>query len=358
MVVGEQEREFVVDVFLQNVELLLLLALEVQFVDDRRGENLAGRRSWAAESPGTTEAGAAKTRTSEAARSPRTTLGQTAIRSAAIRRTIRAAALAIRRGIVFGRTTGTAVGWGGILAGRSAGAALTSSARTKATRSARSGSLLNIFETLFLLRREHLAEFFVDVFLQVGRGLLLPVRQLERLDDRCRHDLTGLRARAKTARASPAETASLPSATPLWSARSRSARAAIRRPHQTRGVSAVSIFRDHSRRPGDQFVPSHDAVLVRVRAVEHPLQPGIGNLIAREYAILVLVERHHPRNKRIRRRRFVDLRIGRGLRSAVARFLRRLGECHRGGQSNAEREQQDFANDSHGAFLQVVESQF
>ena len=68
----------------------------------------------------------------------------------------------------------------------------TSSARTKAARSARSGNLLNIFETLFLLRREHLAEFFVDVLLQVGRVLLLLVRQLERLDDRSRHDLAGL----------------------------------------------------------------------------------------------------------------------------------------------------------------------
>ena len=98
--------------------------------------------------------------------------------------------------------------------------------------------------------------------------------------------------------------------------------------------------------------------MVRVRAVEHPLEPRIGDLVAREFAVLVLVERHHPRNKSVRRRRFVDLRIGRGLRPAVARFLRRLGECDRGGQSNAEREQQDFANDSHGAFLQVVESQF
>ena len=295
--------------------MLFLLALEIQFVDDRGGEDLAGRHRWAAESPWPTEAGTAKPGPPKPGRPTRATLGETAIRSAAIRwtisfgRTTRTAATAVRRTITLRRTTGTAVGWGAILAGRSARAAPTSSAGTKAARPAWSGSLLDIFETLFLLRREHLAEFFVDVFLQVGLVLLLLVRQLERLDDRSRHDLAGLRARAKTADAAPAETASLPSATPLWSAGSGSARAAISRPHEARCVSAVDIFRDRLRCPSDQFVPSHDAVMVRVRVVEHPLQPGIGDFVASEFAVFVLVERHHPRNESIRRRRFVDFRI-------------------------------------------------
>ena len=92
--------------------------------------------------------------------------------------------------------------------------------------------------------------------------------------------------------------------------------------------------------------------MVRVRAVEHSHQPRVGDLVAREFAVFVLIERHHPRNESVRGRGFVDLR------SMIAQFLGRLCQCNRGGQSDAEREQQDFANDSHGAFLQVVDSQF
>src|SRR5205807_2475193 len=43
---------------------------------------------------------------------------------------------------------------------------------------------------------------------------------------------------------------------------------------------------------GDQLLPGDHAVMVRIRLVEQPEQPRVGDLLAGEPAVLVLVERH------------------------------------------------------------------
>src|SRR5262249_24966930 len=45
---------------------------------------------------------------------------------------------------------------------------------------------------------------------------------------------------------------------------------------------------------GHQFFLGHDAVLVGVGPVEEGMQPFVRHLILGQFAVLVLVERHHP----------------------------------------------------------------
>jgi hypothetical protein len=225
--IGEQRCELLVDFFLQRAELFILLAFEIQFVDYRWREDLAGRRSAAA-------TGAAETESGATTGSARTALGHAALpasawrwstgtttitlgRPAAIRRPTRPAGTAIARPHLAWMSAATWSTVGRSTCARAAESAwstsasppVTKTAGTKTTRSAGTAALLQIFETLLLLSSQNCAELVVDVLLEVGLFLLLFGSQLERFDKRGRHDLAGLWSAAKTTEtASPQPTTS------------------------------------------------------------------------------------------------------------------------------------------------------
>jgi hypothetical protein len=117
-----------------------------------------------------------------------------------------------------------------------------------------------------LLVRQDLLEPRVDVLLQVLELLFLGVRELEPLLEHLGQDLT--RARRPEASRSEASGSNAP-------------RTALAPRRLASGKGRELGFGD---RP----------ILVGIGAVEEPLKTPIGHLGLGQFAVLVLVERHHP----------------------------------------------------------------
>jgi hypothetical protein len=194
---------------------------------------------------------------------------------------------------------------------------------------------------------------FVDVFLQFGGLLLLFIGQLERVHQRRRHQLAGLGPRAEAAKTASAGTTATSGATrPTKATGTWPTGPAVRRPHALSVTTA--LLRRLFCRPGGELIFRDDSVVVRVRAVECPLHPRVGDLVAGQFAILVLVEHHHARDQRVDRRLvrgcFVRSCTGRCLRAAVTRLGWRLGEGNYSSQTDRNGDGQKLRGRAHEAF--------
>jgi hypothetical protein len=190
------------------------------------------------------------------------------------------------------------------------------------------------------------------VFLQFGGLLLLFIGQLERVHQRRRHQLAGLGPRAEAAKTASAGTAATSGATrPTKATGTWPTGPAIRRSHTLSVTTA--LLRRLLCRPRSELVFRDDSVVVRVGAVERSFHPRVGDLVAGQFAILVLVEDHHARDQRVHGRlvrgRFVRT-TGRCLRAAVTRLGRWLGEGNHGSQTDRNGDRQKLRGRTHEAF--------
>jgi hypothetical protein len=191
------------------------------------------------------------------------------------------------------------------------------------------------------------------VFLQFGGLLLLFIGQLEHVHQCRRHQLAGLGPRAEAAKTASAGTTATSGATrPTKATGTWPTGPAVRRPHTLSVTTA--ILRRLLCRPRSELVFRDDSVVVRVRAVERSLHPRVGDLVAGQLAVLVLVEHHHASDQGVDRRfigaRSVRSRTGRCLWTAVTRLGRWLCEGNHGGQTDRNGDGQKLRGRAHEAF--------
>jgi hypothetical protein len=171
--------------------------------------------------------------------------------------------------------------------------------------------------------RKELLEFLVDFLLQQADLLLLFGGEIELLLQEGWHDLSGAGRTTESSRA--------------WAARA----AGTTRRSKTAAPAAVGrVVGGHPRGEGDQFFFGHHAVFVDVGAVEQPEQPFVADLVSREFAVLVFIERHQSSHNGIHGAGAGFARVGGGCRRAIVSPAPRLLSDRDGGES-AEDEGKD-----------------
>src|SRR5262249_27702515 len=141
------------------------------------------------------------------------------------------------------------------------------------------------------------------LFLKGIQLLLLLVRQVQSLLEERRQDLARLRTASKPTGTTSARAAGT-TVTSTRPTSTRTARTTRATPAGTTGaappatiVASVGV-RVQFFRQCNQFLLGDHAVLVGVGHVEQPKQTLIGHFLPRQLAVLVLVERHQPREDR------------------------------------------------------------
>jgi hypothetical protein len=136
---------------------------------------------------------------------------------------------------------------------------------------------------LLLIFGQNLRQLGIDVFLEIGKLLLLVFREIEPLLNEWRENLSW--SRRATGRTKSSTRTTTRSTRKAWASTTRTSAAWT----TTLRVQGSRLLGEEGR----QFFLGEDSVLVGISALEERLQPRIGHFFLRQLPIHILVEGHH-----------------------------------------------------------------